>query len=163
MGSNGVTAVTKFLQFLMISDLYLELRYFLSQIVVTVTEVTFKFPSWTGTNFFFQSNFPIPDMNTSKPSPFKAGSSFLLWMGSAINRYGRHSIQQLHRISWDKSSFHTLLSSFHTGWSIRLYTIFCWHQIESCILVWGGYSTVTDLLFGCHQKAVYTDRRPVIC
>ena len=41
MGSNGVT-VTKFLQLLMIVQLYLELSYFLSQIyiVVTVTEVT---------------------------------------------------------------------------------------------------------------------------
>ena len=41
MGSNGVT-VTKFLQLLMILELYLELSYFLSQIfiVVTVTEVT---------------------------------------------------------------------------------------------------------------------------
>ena len=45
MGSNGVT-VTKFLQLLMILELYLELSYFLSQIfiVVTVTEVT-KVPS----------------------------------------------------------------------------------------------------------------------
>ena len=41
MGSNGVT-VTKFLQLLMILELYQELSYFLSQIfiVVTVTEVT---------------------------------------------------------------------------------------------------------------------------
>ena len=41
MGNNGVT-VTKFLQLLMILELYLELSYFLSPIfvVVTVTEVT---------------------------------------------------------------------------------------------------------------------------
>ena len=41
MGSNGVT-LTKFLQLLMILELYLELSYILSQlfIVVTVTEVT---------------------------------------------------------------------------------------------------------------------------
>ena len=41
MGSNGVT-VMKFLQLLMILELYLELSYFLSQIllVVIVTEVT---------------------------------------------------------------------------------------------------------------------------
>ena len=41
MGSNGV-AVTKFLQLLMILEVYLELSYFLSQIfiVVTVTEIT---------------------------------------------------------------------------------------------------------------------------
>ena len=41
MGSNGVT-IMKFLQLLMILELYLELSYFLSQIfiVVTVTEVT---------------------------------------------------------------------------------------------------------------------------
>ena len=41
MGSNKVT-VTKFLQLLMILELYLELSYFLSQIfkVVNVTEVT---------------------------------------------------------------------------------------------------------------------------
>ena len=41
MGSNGVT-VTKFLQLLMILELYLELSYILSQLfrVVTVTEVT---------------------------------------------------------------------------------------------------------------------------
>ena len=41
MGSNRVT-VTKFLQLLMILELYLELSYFLSQmfIAVTVTEVT---------------------------------------------------------------------------------------------------------------------------
>ena len=41
MGSNRVT-VSKFLQLLMILELYLELSYFLSQIyiVVTVTEVT---------------------------------------------------------------------------------------------------------------------------
>ena len=41
MGSNRVT-VSKFLQLLMILELYLELNYFLSQIwlVVTVTEVT---------------------------------------------------------------------------------------------------------------------------
>ena len=41
MGSKGIT-VTKFLQLLMILELYLELSYFLSQIfiVVTVTEVT---------------------------------------------------------------------------------------------------------------------------
>ena len=41
MGSNRVT-VTKFLQLLMILELYLELSYFFSQIllVVTVTEVT---------------------------------------------------------------------------------------------------------------------------
>ena len=40
-GSNGVT-VTKFLQLLMILELYLELSYFFSwiSIVVTVTEVT---------------------------------------------------------------------------------------------------------------------------
>ena len=38
MGSNGVT-VTKFLQFLMTLELYLELSYFLSQIK-SVTEVT---------------------------------------------------------------------------------------------------------------------------
>ena len=47
LGSNEVT-VTKFLQLLMILELYLELSYFLSQlfIVVTVTEVTKvpKFP-----------------------------------------------------------------------------------------------------------------------
>ena len=35
MGSNGVT-VTKFLQFLMILELYLELSYFLSQIFIMV-------------------------------------------------------------------------------------------------------------------------------
>ena len=49
MGSNGVT-VTKFLQLLIILELYLELSYFLSQIytVVTVTEVTKvpKFLTW---------------------------------------------------------------------------------------------------------------------
>ena len=41
MGENGVT-VTKFPQLLMILELYLELSYFLSQIllVVTETEVT---------------------------------------------------------------------------------------------------------------------------
>ena len=41
MGSNGVT-IMKFLQLLMILELYLELSYFLSQIllVVIVTEVT---------------------------------------------------------------------------------------------------------------------------
>ena len=41
VGSNGVT-VTKFLQLLMILELYLELSYSLGQIfiVVTVTEVT---------------------------------------------------------------------------------------------------------------------------
>ena len=41
LGSNGVT-VTKFLKFLMILELYLELSYFLRQvfIVVTVTRVT---------------------------------------------------------------------------------------------------------------------------
>ena len=41
LGSNGVT-VTKFLQLLMILELYLELSYSFSQIsiVVTVTEVT---------------------------------------------------------------------------------------------------------------------------
>ena len=45
MGNNRVT-VTKFLQLLMILEMYLELSYILSQlfIVVTVTEVT-KFPS----------------------------------------------------------------------------------------------------------------------
>ena len=49
MGSNRVT-VTKFLQLLMILELYLELSYFFSQIllVVTVTEVTKvpKFLTW---------------------------------------------------------------------------------------------------------------------
>ena len=49
MGSNGVT-VTKFLHLLMILELYLELSYFFSQIllVVTVTEVTKvpKFLTW---------------------------------------------------------------------------------------------------------------------
>ena len=41
MASNGVT-VTKFLKLLMILELYLELSYYLGQIliVVTVTEVT---------------------------------------------------------------------------------------------------------------------------
>ena len=41
MGSGGVT-VTKFLQLLMVLELYLEQSYFLSQnfIVVTLTEVT---------------------------------------------------------------------------------------------------------------------------
>ena len=41
MGSNRVT-VTKFLQLLMILEMYLELSYILSQLflVVTVTEVT---------------------------------------------------------------------------------------------------------------------------
>ena len=41
MGSNGVT-VTKFLQLLMILELYLELSYILGQlfILVTVNEVT---------------------------------------------------------------------------------------------------------------------------
>ena len=60
MGSNGV-AVTKFLQLLMILEVYLELSYFLSQIfiVVIVTEVT-KVPhlkvTGTGTKFHFKSN-----------------------------------------------------------------------------------------------------------
>ena len=39
MGSNGVI-VMKFLQLLMILELYLELSYFLSQILIVVTEVT---------------------------------------------------------------------------------------------------------------------------
>ena len=39
MGSNGVT-VMKFLQLLMILKLYLELSYFLSQMLIAVTEVT---------------------------------------------------------------------------------------------------------------------------
>ena len=39
MGSNGVTE-TKFLQVLMILELYLELSYFLSQIFIAVIEVT---------------------------------------------------------------------------------------------------------------------------
>ena len=40
---------------------------------------------------------------------------------------------------WGLASFcskHTLTKvrpSVTTGWSIRLYTIFCWHLIESCI------------------------------
>ena len=41
-----------------------------------------------------------------------------------------------------------------TGWSIRLYTMFCWHQIERCVLEEGGYA-VTELLFWCQQKVVY--------
>ena len=49
MGSNGVT-IMKFLQLLMILELYLELSYLLSQIfiVLTVTEVTkvLKFLIW---------------------------------------------------------------------------------------------------------------------
>ena len=46
MGNNGVT-VTKFLQLLMILELYLELSYFLNQIfiVVTVTGGT-EFPKF---------------------------------------------------------------------------------------------------------------------
>ena len=64
MGSNGVT-VTKFLQLLMILELYLELSYFFSwiSIVVTVTEVT-KVPHMKATvivtKFLFKCNFPIP-------------------------------------------------------------------------------------------------------
>ena len=70
MGSNRVT-VTKFLQLLMILELYLELSYFLSHIllVVTVTEVT-KVPKFLPhlkvtvivTQFLLKSNFPIPEL-----------------------------------------------------------------------------------------------------
>ena len=70
MGSNRVT-VTKFLQLLMILELYLELSYFLSHIllVVTVTEVT-KVPKFLPhlkvtvivTQFPLKSNFPIPEL-----------------------------------------------------------------------------------------------------
>ena len=47
MGSNGVT-VMKFLQLLMILELYLELSYFLRQVFILGTEVTKvpKFLTW---------------------------------------------------------------------------------------------------------------------
>ena len=73
MGSNGVT-VTKFLQLLVILELFLELSYFLSQIfiAVTVTEVTkvLQVPhlkvTGTVTELPFKSNFPIPVNNRPK-------------------------------------------------------------------------------------------------
>ena len=42
--------------------------------------------------------------------------------------------------------------SLPTWWSIRLYTMFCWRQIKSCVSV--GY-TVKELLFWHLQKVVY--------
>ena len=51
--------------------------------------------------------------------------------------------------------FHRCSSSrIHTGWPVRLKPSFCWHQIESCVLV-EGFNTVTELMFWHQQNLGY--------
>ena len=77
IGSNGVT-ITKFLQLFMISELYLELSYFLNQIYIVATgncnwsnlssQVPHLKVTLIVTKILFKINFPIPDVRTVRGS-----------------------------------------------------------------------------------------------